>query len=79
MMERYTVHKFGVEAEISVSPQDIEIMTLIGQTVVILHTLAEKMNHFQGLMESTRHVIKGCRNLASDLQEEIELRRGPQG
>jgi hypothetical protein len=32
-----------------------------------------------GHVSLTRQNIRGCRELAIDLQEEIELRRGPQG
>lgn len=77
--EVYQAGRYGVSAQVSIPSGDVEIMNLMGQVVVILHTLAEKMNHFQGHMDSTRQCIKGCRNLATDLQDEIEKRRGPQG
>jgi len=77
--ERYSAGRFGVEAEVHVNPGDVDIMTLMGQVVIVLHTLAEKMNHFQGISESTRLVIRECRVLATELQDEIEVRRGPQG
>lgn len=77
--QSYRQSKFGVESEVTYNGTDAEILTLMGQAVTALHLLAAKMNTFQGLMQSTRDVIKGCRNLATDLQEEIELRRGPQG
>lgn len=105
--ERYTVRRFGVEAVIRTPSGDIEIMQIMGQTVVILHTLASKMgeflagskfpeavseitqlmaqtvvilhtlagrmNSFVGHMELTRINIRGCRLLASRIQEGVEL------
>ena len=107
--ERYTVRRFGVEVHIRTPSGDIEIMQimgqtvvilhtmaskmgeflagpkspevvseitqLMGQTVVILHTLAERMNSFVGHMELTRINIRGCRLLASRIQEGVELLR----
>lgn len=107
--ERYMVRRHGVEAVIQTPSGDIEIMQIMGQTVVILHTLAAKMgefaigtrtpefaseivqlmgqtvvilhvlagrmNSFVGHMELTRANIKGCRFLASSLQEGVELLR----
>lgn len=73
------MRKHGVEAVISVNPGDIEIMQAMSQLAVVLHAVAEKMNHFVGHMEITRENIKWCRSLATNLQEEIELRKGPQG
>lgn len=77
--ESYKVARFGVEAEVQLVPGDVEILTLMSQAVTALHALALKMNQFRGSMDSTRRCISGCRNLATQLQEEIELRRGPQG
>jgi hypothetical protein len=77
--ESYKVARFGVEAEVQLVPGDVEILTLMSQAVMALHALAQKMNQFRGSMDSTRRCISGCRNLATQLQEEIELRRGPQG
>ena len=108
--ERYTVRRFGVEAVIRTPSGDIEIMQimgqtvvilhtmaakmgeflsgpkspeavseimqLMGQTVVILHTLADRMNNFVGHMELTRSNIRGCRLLASRIQEGVELLGG---
>ena len=50
-----------------------EIVQLIGQTVVILHTLAGRMNGFVGHMDLTRQNIRGSRLLATGLQEEVEM------
>jgi RNA polymerase subunit RPABC4/transcription elongation factor Spt4 len=77
--ERYMVRKHGVEAEVAVPPGDIEIMQAMSNLAIVLHAVAEKMNHFVGHMEITRENIKGCRSLATNLQEEIELRKGPLG
>jgi hypothetical protein len=77
--EVYQHGRFGVDATVYRNPQDVEILTKMGQTVVILHTLAADMNKFCGHMETTRRVIRSCRDLASELQDEIETRRGPQG
>jgi hypothetical protein len=48
------------------------IVNEMAQFVVILHRMAERMNHFQGFMESTRQLIRDIRLLATDLQGEIE-------
>lgn len=53
-------------------PTVVEVINEMGQFVVILHRMAERMNHFQGFMESTRQVIREIRLLATDLQGEIE-------
>ena len=105
--ERYMVRRHGVEAIIQTPSGDIEIMQIMGQTVVILHTMAAKMgeflagpkspevfseikllmgqtviilhtlagrmNGFVGHMELTRANIRGCRLLATSLQEGVEL------
>lgn len=56
----------------SSSPTVGEIMSEMGQLIVVLHRLAEQINHFQGHAESTRAIIRSCRLLATDLQGEIE-------
>lgn len=53
-------------------PTAAEVINEMAQFVVILHRMAEHMNHFQGFMESTRQVIREIRLLATDLQGEIE-------
>jgi chemotaxis protein histidine kinase CheA len=77
--EQYNAGRYGVTATVQVPARDVEIMNKMGQVVVILHTLAAEMNSFQGHMDSTRSVIRQCRALATELQDEIETRRGPQG
>jgi hypothetical protein len=71
--------KFGVESEVIFEGEDATILSTMSQAATLLHALAAKMNGFQGMMPSTRDVIRSCRNLATLLQEEIEVRRGPQG
>ena len=44
--ESYRVSRHGVTADIRTPAGDIEIMQIMGQTVVILHTLAAKMGEF---------------------------------
>lgn len=75
----YVSRKFGVEARVTMNGNDAEIMSNMGNTAALLLALANQMNNFQGLAQSTRNLIKSCRNLATDIQEEIEVRRGPQG
>jgi hypothetical protein len=77
--EVYQAGKFGVDATVRIPALDVEILNEMASVVVILHTLASKMNNFQGISESTRHVIRQCRMLATELQDEIETRRGPLG
>jgi hypothetical protein len=108
--ERYRVARHGVVADIRTPSGDIEnmqamgqtvvilhtlaasmsefliqprtpesatgIVQLLGQTVVILHSLAGWMNGFVGHMELTRQNIRGCRLLATGLQEEVEMFAG---
>lgn len=69
--------RFGVTAVVQMSGNDSEIMTKMNQMAMMLHALAAEMNTFQGISDSTRVVIRGCRDLATRLQEEVETRRGP--
>lgn len=73
----FVVRQGGVEAEVRIPPGDAEVMGLMGQLVVILHTFAAKLNSLTGHSEHTRHIIRSARTLANDVQEELELRRGP--
>lgn len=75
--EARTGGKFGAIADIQMNGRDAEILTKMNQVVLLLHALAAEMNEFQAFSDSTRKVIKGCRNLAADLQEEVESRVGP--
>lgn len=74
---RYVVRGGGVEAEVRMAPGDAEVMTLMGQMVVVLHSFAAKLNTLTGHSELTRSLIRASRALAADVQEELELRKGP--
>jgi hypothetical protein len=70
------------ETDMIVSPgpsraeQMVEVVvTEMAQFVVILHQMAERMNHFAGFTESTRQLIREIRVLATDIQGEIEAWR----
>jgi len=73
--ETYSAGRFGVQSQVTIPQVDVETMNLMGQLVVVLHTVAEKMNQLAH-SESLRRLIKNCRVLAADVQEEIEIRRG---
>ncbi len=75
--DRFVVRSGGVEAEIRIPAGDAEVMDLMGQMVVILHTFAAKMNTLSGHGEMTRQIIRSSRTLATDIQEELEQRKGP--
>ena len=59
------------------APGDAEVETVMGQMVVVLHSFAAKVNELTGHSELTRSIIRASRALAADVQEELELRRGP--
>ena len=75
----YDAGKFGASAVVTMNGRDAEILTKMGQCAMVLHAMAKEMNELQGIGDSTRRLIKGCRNLATDLLEEVEVRKGPQG
>lgn len=77
VQSRYVSRQGGVEAEVRVPPGDAEVMDLMGQVVVILHTFASRMNTLTGHGELTRSIIRASRVLAADVQEELEQRKGP--
>lgn len=79
VQESYVQRSFGVESEVFMGGRDAEILTRMKQVAALLTVLAADMNQLQGHMPSTRDVIKGCRKLALDIQEEVEVRLGPQG
>lgn len=58
-------------------PGDAEVMNLMGQVVVILHTFAARVNNLSGHGQLTRKIIHDARVLATDIQEELEQRKGP--
>lgn len=77
--ESYEQKRFGVDAAVQMNGRDAAILTKMQQAGALLHVLAQEMNNLQGFMPSTREVIKGLRKMAVDLQEEVEIRIGPQG
>lgn len=77
--EVYSHGRHGVVAEVQMNGRDAEILNKMGAAATLLHALALEMNGLVGHMQSTRSLIRNCRNLASDLQEEIEVRVGPRG
>lgn len=77
--ETYIQRSFGVESEVTLNGRDADILTKMNQAAALLQVLAAEMNNLQGHMPSTRDVIKGCRRLSLELQEEVEVRLGPQG
>jgi len=79
VVERYEAGKYGVKAEVSVPAGDVVILNDLGALVAVLHTMAARLNGFVGHTEHTRQLIRGMRILATDIQDEIETRRGPQG
>lgn len=77
--ETYLAGRHGVDSVVSIPAGDVEVMNLMCQGATLLRMLADKMNQFRGHMALTRENIKSCRRLADDLQEEVEVRRGPRG
>jgi len=77
--EQYRGGKYGVEADVRIPAGDVAIMNELGKLVELLHAMASRANQFVGQTDHTRMVIRNMRLLATDLQEEIELRRGPLG
>jgi RNA polymerase subunit RPABC4/transcription elongation factor Spt4 len=76
--ESYSAGRFGADAYVQMNGRDAEILTKMNQVAMLLHALAADMNDFQGVAESTRRLIKGCRNMATEILEEVEVRRGPE-
>lgn len=75
--ERYSAGRFGITAEVTIPARDVELMNELGSLVSLLHVLASRLNYFTGHTDHTRKLIRDMRVLATDAQEEIELRRGP--
>ena len=75
--ETYQAGRFGVTATVSIPPGDVDIMNDLGKLVVLLHTMAQRMNSFQGHTDHTRALIRAMRMLATDVQDEVEIRVGP--
>ncbi len=77
--QAYDSGRFGANSRVEMNGDDALILTRVGQFVQMLHAMAGELSRLQGHMQSTRSCIKGCRNLATELQEEIETRLGPKG
>ena len=79
VMETYRAGKHGADSVVTFSGRDAEIMNKMAQVSDILQAMAMELNQFTGVMSTTRALIRSCRNLSTELQEEIEIRKGPQG
>ena len=79
VMERYQAGRLGVDAEVQIPPGDVAIMNELGKLVELLHAMAARVNQFVGMTDHTRKIARDMRHLATDVQEEVELRRGPLG
>lgn len=75
--EAYQAGQHGAISDVQMAGRDAEILTKMNALVAVLYAVAEDMSIFVQKADSTRALIKGCRNLAADLQEEVEVRRGP--
>jgi hypothetical protein len=77
--EKYKAGRYGVTATVTMPAKDVEILNELAQLVVLLHTEAQKLTQFQGRNEHTQLLARSMRNLATEIQEEIEMRTGPPG
>jgi hypothetical protein len=77
VVERYDAGRFGIKAEVTIPAGDVNRMNELGQLVSLLHVVAGHLAQFTGLTDHTRKLIRDMRVLATDAQEEIEMRRGP--
>ena len=77
--EGYLQQSFGAKSEITMNGDDAAILTDLGNLAALLHAMAGRMNGLQGHMASTRQLMRQFRVLSADIQEEIEVRLGPQG
>jgi hypothetical protein len=77
--EIYQAGRYGVKAEVSRPPGDVAILNELGRLVELLHAMAARANQFVGQSEHTIKMRRDMRVLATDIQEEIELRTGPRG
>ena len=68
--------RFGAISDVTVPDGVAGLMGDISYTVQTLLSLASKLATVAGT-ERSRDCIRGCRDLASRLQEELETRRGP--
>jgi hypothetical protein len=77
VVERYQAGRLGVEAEVVIPAGDVDIMNDLLTLVQVLHKVAAKATRFVGHTDHTRKMIRDMRVLATDIQEEVETRRGP--
>lgn len=78
--EVYQAGRYGVSAEVRMPAGDVEILNRLGQLSQLLYSMAtETGSGFRGVMDHTRQMVRDMRKLAADIQEEIEMRRGPVG
>ena len=68
--------RFGAISDVTVPDDVAGMMGEIARTVQGLLQLASRLAGVAGT-ERSRDCIRGCRDLASRLQEELETRRGP--
>jgi hypothetical protein len=74
--EEYEAGKLGVSATVQIPPAHAAVMNDLGQLVALLHTMASKLVTLPG--DGARFLAKSMRTLATDIQDEIERRVGPQ-
>jgi len=68
--------RFGAISDVTVPDDVVGVFNDIAREVRSLLSLASKLASVAGT-ERSRECIRGCRDLASRLQEELETRRGP--
>ncbi len=77
VLERYEAGQYGVKALVQMAGEDAAILNELLQLVGYLHAMAARSNQFRGHTDNTRKMIRQMRDLATLVQEEVELRRGP--
>jgi hypothetical protein len=75
--EVYRGGKFGVEAVVTMAGVDAAVLTELLQFAAMLHAMASRTGQLAGHSDHTRKIIREMRNLATEIQEEVETRRGP--
>jgi hypothetical protein len=76
--EVYAAGRYGVSAVVTMPAGDVEILNELGRLAELLGAMATKTGTgLRGYTDHTRKVVRDMRALAADIQEEIELRRGP--
>lgn len=74
--DEYQAGKLGVSATVQIPPEHVNALNELGQMIALLHGMASKLVVLPG--EGVRRIARGMRSLATDIQEEIEQRVGPQ-